>query len=633
MNKINIFILAAGLGERLRPITDYIPKPLLPILNKPALQHILDKVESLPFSKIGINLHYKKEMIQEWLASCALIHEITTFPEIEVLGTGGALKNAEKLLGERTFLVHNSDVLSDVDLEKLLEHHLLSKNLVTLAVQNYPKFNSLVVDGTGYLKGFISSERLSGNDRKMAYTGIAVYEPEFLNFLPEGVSSVVDTWLDLISAGHKINTFDVSGCSWNDIGTPSAYASAVFNELRSEGEVVHVHTSINNCSEIDLKGHVVIGKGSILEKGVSLKNCILMPGSTVRAIHEVPVQHIENCIIGPDYKIDLNAADILDLSEGGRQLIGTGGSDRRYYRVKDGNKSAVLMQCKKDDPDFVRHLEYSEFLLRFAVPVPELIRKVSQSMQALFEDAGDISLYSYLQCPRQKNNLENVYRKIMEVLTLLHAKATERVSECPILEERIFDYDHFRWETEYFMERFVEGARRIGGADTPALKKEFHNLAMKADSYPKTIIHRDFQSQNIMMINGGGLRVLDYQGARIGPPAYDVASLLWDPYYRLEDSVREQVLDYYVERMMHATDGEFNQNAFRESLITCRLQRHMQALGAYGFLAFAKGKKYFMKYVPEGLRLLKEDISLAKDEYPELYDLTVHLENEQEKLK
>ncbi len=572
-------------------------------------------------------------MIQEWLASCELNNKITTFPESEILGTGGALKNAEKLLEERTFLVHNSDILSDIDLDKLIKHHLQSKSMVTLAVHNYPKFNSLVVDGKGFLKGFISSERLSGNDRKMAYTGIAVYDPEFLNSLPEGVSSVVDAWLDAISAGHKIKTFDVSGCSWNDIGTPSAYASAVFDKLRSEGEVVHVHTSINNCSEIDLKGYVVIGKGSFLEKGVSLKNCILMPDSTVGAIHELPLQHFENCIIGPDYKIDLNAADILELSEEGRQLIGTGGSDRRYYRVNDGNRSAVLMQCKKDDPDFVRHLEYSEFLKSCAVPVPELIRIVSGSTQAIFEDAGDISLYSYLQCPRQKNDLENVYRQIMKELTLLHAKATERVSECPILEERIFDYDHFRWETEYFMERFVEGVRRIGGADTPALKKEFHNLAMKADSYPKTIIHRDFQSQNIMMISGGGLRVLDYQGARIGPPAYDVASLLWDPYYRLEDSMREQVLDYYVEGMMHAADGTFNQNAFRESLITCRLQRHMQALGAYGFLATAKGKKYFMKYVPEGLRLLKAEISLTKDEYPELYNLTTQLEYEQEQIK
>ena len=70
---------------------------------------------------------------------------------------------------------------------------------------------------------------------------------------------------------------------------------------------------------------------------------------------------------------------------------------------------------------------------------------------------------------------------------------------------------------------------------------------------------------------------------------------------------------------------EFSEEDFKETLLPCRLQRHMQALGAYGFLSRIKGKKYFLKHVPEGLRLLKEDISLAKDRYPELYDLVMSL--------
>jgi aminoglycoside/choline kinase family phosphotransferase len=71
--------------------------------------------------------------------------------------------------------------------------------------------------------------------------------------------------------------------------------------------------------------------------------------------------------------------------------------------------------------------------------------------------------------------------------------------------------------------------------------------------------------------------------------------------------------------------GFFNEKEFRETISPCRLQRHMQALGAYGFLSRVKGKKYFLKYVPEGLRLLKEDISLSRDEYPELYNLVMGL--------
>ena len=113
--KLNIFILAAGLGERLRPITDHIPKPLLPVLGKPALQYVIDNVSSLPFGNIGINLHHKKEDIEEWVSKSTLNEKIKLFHEETILGTGGALKNAEGLLGERTFLVHNSDILSDIN--------------------------------------------------------------------------------------------------------------------------------------------------------------------------------------------------------------------------------------------------------------------------------------------------------------------------------------------------------------------------------------------------------------------------------------------------------------------------------------------------------------------------------------
>jgi aminoglycoside/choline kinase family phosphotransferase len=128
-----------------------------------------------------------------------------------------------------------------------------------------------------------------------------------------------------------------------------------------------------------------------------------------------------------------------------------------------------------------------------------------------------------------------------------------------------------------------------------------------------------------MVTRGGIPRLIDYQGARIGPPAYDVASLLWDPYYRLEGRVRERLLNYYIERVQEKSGADFNEGTFRDTLLPCRLQRHMQALGAYGFLSSVKGKKYFLKHVEEGVRLLREDISMAKEEYPALYRLALAL--------
>lgn len=171
----------------------------------------------------------------------------------------------------------------------------------------------------------------------------------------------------------------------------------------------------------------------------------------------------------------------------------------------------------------------------------------------------------------------------------------------------------------------MKGVKGIEVKDMAPLGEEFHSLALRLDSFPKTIIHRDFQSQNIMVTKGVP-RLIDYQGARMGPPAYDVVSILWDPYSRLDQKTRENLLDYYISRMRHSCyatpthpsfhhphpipppsrgrelkgwgeekcegdfqgikrpGSEFKESEFVDSLTVCRLQRHMQALGAYGFL-------------------------------------------------
>jgi NDP-sugar pyrophosphorylase family protein/aminoglycoside/choline kinase family phosphotransferase len=627
MNRpINIFIPAAGFGERLRPITLHIPKPLLPVLGRPVLQYVLERVSSLPIHKIAINLHHKKDIIESWIKQSSFNEKIELFPEEEILGTGGALKNDEEFLREGTFLVHNSDILSDIDLHGLLEHHLSSKNIVTLAVHDYPEFNHVIVDNKEFVKDVGTGLKPVPDGQILAFTGIAVYEPEFLNFLPDGASGVVSAWLKAVNAGHSIGTYNVTGCYWSDIGTPDAYAGTIFNILKTDGETVYIHPSVKGCENIEMRGYVVIEEGCTFENaGVIhelplLKNCIFLPGSRVGAAHELA--RLENCILGAEFTIDLDRSAIFgryDEDEG--ELIGAGGSDRKYYRIKRGNKTAVLMECGSNDPDFRRQIEYARFFLNHSIPVPELIEVDPDEKRAVFEDAGDTSLYNWLKCPREETQIEDIYRKIVDVLVLLHTSATDHVAACLPLKNRIFDYEYFRWETDYFSERFVQGVRHMIPDNISGLEADLNSLAFKADSFPKTIIHRDFQSHNIMVMADGSLQLIDYQGARMGPSAYDVASILWDPYYRLEENMRERLVDYYISKI----EDKFDADYFRETLNVCRLQRHMQALGAYGFLSSVKGKKYFLKYVPEGLRLLKEDMSLLKDEYPDLHELIVKL--------
>lgn len=621
---INCFILSAGLGERLKPITDHIPKPIIPILGKPALQYVIERVSAIPVGKIGINLHYKKEIIADWLSNAGILdsYDVTLFHEEQLLGTGGALKNAEVFLRDYHFLVYNSDIFSDIDLEKLVEYHLSGKNIATLAVHDCPEYNSLEIDEKGFLIG-IAKKEYPHSSNLYAFTGIAVYSPDFLNFLPKGYSSVVSGWMDALSAGEKITCLLFNGHSWSDIGTPSAYAAAVIKELKSDGETVYIHPSINYANKIEFEGNLIVEQKSIIENSTYLKNCIMLPNS-----HMEPESKHENCIIGNGFKIPLDESVFSGVSEIDIPVsIGQGGSERKYFRIKGEDTSLVLMQTSKNDSDFNRQIELTRFFYSLNIPVPRLIEADYGSFKAVFEDLGDISLYSWLKFPRTEEDIESIYKKVIDCLLLLHIEATRHVSECRVLTERIFDYDHLRWESDYFIERFVIGIRNIEVKNIDALNKELHSIALKIDSFAKGVMHRDFQSQNIMVTKNQTVRIIDYQGARIGPQAYDIASVLWDPYYRLGESIRDRLLAHYITKISDKMTEEidFSNDEFRQSLMLCRLQRHMQALGAYGFLSKVKGKKFFLKHIPEGLRLLKEDAFILKYKYPALYNLTLML--------
>ncbi len=648
MKELRAFIPAAGLGERLRPITRGLPKPLLPILGKPIIETIIRRLSRIQISKVGINIHHKWEMIRDWAETSQYSGKITLFHEEAILGTGGALQNARHFLKDSSFLVHNADIISDIDLEALIAGHRRSGNVATLAIHDHQKFNNVWVDEEGRLHSVGKKKpETTGELRAAAFTGIALYAPEFLRFLPAGASSVVDAWLLAASSGVRVGTVDFSGCRWSDIGTPDSYASIVFDALRADGEVLHLDASAD-FNDISSAANSVIERNCSIGSGVRLRNCIIMPGARICAGAK-----IEDAIVGQDYSIPLKnsaaSTPALPISiisyflhnslKSEIFLIGTGGSDRNYYRVSQGNRSQVLMQCSKDDPDLERHLLYTEFFRKYSVPVPELLSgdKTSEKLSvevegdsayAFFEDLGDISLYTWLKFRKNPERIEALYRRVLGVLSHLHNSVSDNSSECPLLGSRLFDYDHLRWETDYFCERFVKGLLGIQLPQKKELDRELDGLARKVDSFGKKIVHRDFQSQNIMVTEGDVPRIIDYQGARMGPPAYDLASLLWDPYVALDEEMRRRLLDHYIQASRESTRAVFDEKSFLQTILPCRLQRHMQALGAYGFLSKEKGKTYFRKHIPRALRYLSEEAEAVRSEYPFLCDLLRRIKKE-----
>lgn len=621
-DRIRLFIPAAGFGERLRPITSLIPKPLLPVLGRPVIERIIERAGALCFEEVGVNAHHMRGEIERWARTSPFSASVRVFTEERILGTGGALKNAETFLSECTFMVHNADVVTDLDLRGLVAHHLSCGNVATLAVHDHVDYNSLCIDRHGFLVS-VSARGAQAGERVLAFTGVAVYAPEFLDCLPHGESSVVDAWLRAVGAGLKVGTFDVSGSSWTDIGTPLSYARCVFREMDAEGETLYIDPDSAGCGTAEMRGYVVIERNCALGKGVFLRNCILLPGSAIPA----GTRH-ENAIIGTDFSVELSEMGRIELIGGGQGAwIGTGGSDRKYYRVARGGATAVLMRCRGDDPDYERHLEFTTFFHEKGIPVPRLLGVDRENMSATFQDLGDMSLYSWLKCPRAPGEVAAMYLDVVEVLALLHSVPLEAAAKCPALRSRIFDRDHFRWETSYFLERFVQGLLGMDVVRRASIDEEFCRLAEAADAFSKRVLHRDFQSQNIMIV-AGKPHIIDYQGARIGPPAYDLASLLWDPYAPLEESLRSRVVDRYVELMAGREGPVFDPLEFRASLAVCRVQRHMQALGAYGYLATVKGKRYFLKHVPEAVRLLREDATGMERDYPAFCELVYTLMND-----
>ena len=145
------------------------------------------------------------------------------------------------------------------------------------------------------------------------------------------------------------------------------------------------------------------------------------------------------------------------------------------------------MVCSADDPDFERQIIYTEFFRRHSLPVPEMYGADRELKQAIFEDLGDLSLYSWLKCRRGPEITETVYCRVLDILAKLHTSISSNSAECPLLCSRVFDYEHLRWETGYFLERFVRGLMGIAIEDEHKLESELSMLAKESMPFQRQL--------------------------------------------------------------------------------------------------------------------------------------------------
>lgn len=284
--------------------------------------------------------------------------------------------------------------------------------------------------------------------------------------------------------------------------------------------------------------------------------------------------------------------------------IATGGSDRSFYRVEplDGRPSAIMC-VTPSRAEFNNYIAIGQFLKARELPVPNFHAWSDTTGLSVLQDAGRQALqHIVLNCGPHSKQAQEAYCRVLKTLGQLQAVEAEAC--CEEMTCRPFAEFDLRWETEYFRENFLGRHLAWDLSGDTALTNDFDALAQRVLREPLVPMHRDFQSQNVF-VDEKQVWILDFQGARLGPLQYDLASLLRDPYVSLPADVEHSLLQYYHAEAM---PGTASWQAFRETYALVSLQRLMQALGAYGFLGLVKGKPWFRKWMTPALTLLSRAV-------------------------
>ena len=228
---MNAFIFAAGLGTRLKPLTDTMPKALVPVGGKPLLAHVIEKLKAAGCKKIVINIHHFGDMIIDYVKSQNNFGiEILFSDERQMLlETGGAIKHAVDLLGDEPFLIHNVDILSNVDLKALIEAHNESGSAATLLVSKRNSTRALLFNAEGNLTAWTNkttgevkspySDIDISNLNEFAFSGIHIFSPRLFKYFgayPEKFS-IIDFYLNTCKE-EKIKAYTQEGLQLLDVG-------------------------------------------------------------------------------------------------------------------------------------------------------------------------------------------------------------------------------------------------------------------------------------------------------------------------------------------------------------------------------------------------------------------------------
>lgn len=277
------FVLGAGLGTRLRPLTDQLPKPLIPVFHRPLITWAFDHLLGVGVRDFIVNTHHLPECYTEAFPQGTYRGaKITLRHEPVLLETGGGIANIADLVGDAPFIVYNGDILTDLPLEPLVEAHAGSGNLVTLVLRSTGPAQHIAFDAARGLVTDIRGKLGTGDSGTHQFTGIYAVSPEFLPRLPPGkIESVVHPWLTAIREGARIGAVVVDEGQWWDLGDRASYLQAHKAFLRPGELPVSPEAEVHPTAV--LQGLNVIGPAAEVSADAVLEDCILWPGARVAA--------------------------------------------------------------------------------------------------------------------------------------------------------------------------------------------------------------------------------------------------------------------------------------------------------------------------------------------------------------
>jgi mannose-1-phosphate guanylyltransferase len=301
-------VLAAGLGTRLRPLTYEVTKPMVPVLDRPVMEHILDLVDRFEFDGVIANLHYFPDSIREYFGE-----RISYRYEEELLGTAGGVRACAEFFGDDAFLVISGDALTDIDLAAFVARHRESGGIATLSVKQVAdtrEYGVVLHDRAGRITGFQEKPSPAEALSDLGNCGIYIFEPEIFDYFPDRpfVDWAKDVFPTLLENDVPFHIHEIREY-WNDIGSLGELRQGTFDALRGalrlemEGEEIRpgltivgdsplrddtdmdgdawIGRGVEIGSGVRLMGPIVLGDGARVGDGAQLRESIVFPGTDV----------------------------------------------------------------------------------------------------------------------------------------------------------------------------------------------------------------------------------------------------------------------------------------------------------------------------------------------------------------